>query len=383
MNDILALRANDERPVVLVFTERVLALSETFIADHCRSLKRFRYVLVGIEKASPELYPDLDIRLIFGDQGPTRVQRALWRFGYCPEMDSLIRDIRPSLIHAHYSMNGAFMLPYAKRHGIPLFVTLHGYDITRKMRPFSLYSWAFMCREPALKRSAAAVLPVSNFLLDIALARGYSLENMKTHYLGIPIPGDRARKEQGVCKAIRRISFVGRLVEKKGIDNVLAAYKLALEFYPDLELHIVGDGPLRELVTAAVSEFSGITWHGALPHHRVIEVLREASVFCMPSRIASDGDAEGFGLVLLEAQSVGVPAITSNVSGTKEAILDGETGILVDPESIEEILQAFVSIFRDSERLMLMSSNAADFVRRRFDIARRTELLEDMYIEEM
>lgn len=367
------------KPLVLVFTEKVLSLSETFIADHCRSLIGFDYCLVGLERVAPQLYGDLNIRTLFSNRSPNLLERAAFRLGMSKAMDDIIREIKPDVIHAHYAMNGAFMSSYAKRHAIPLFVTLHGYDVTRKLKPISFYSWIYKFKKKAMVSGASKVLASSEYLYSQALLAGFSAENMCVHYLGIPLPKVPANAGERGLPSAKRIAFVGRLVEKKGIDNVIAAYRLILNKHPDAELHIIGDGPLKWLVEDARSSLKGIAYYGAQPHYKVLDVLRTASIFSMPSRIAQDGDAEGFGLVLLEAQAVGVPVVTSNISGTREAIQDGVTGLLVNPSDIDDIAKAFDTLLSNDEMRLQMGSHAAKHVKDSFDISHRSGVLESMY----
>jgi glycosyltransferase involved in cell wall biosynthesis len=359
---------------VLVFTETALALSETFIAAHCRELQRYDYTLVSLAN-SGDHHPDIERHLLF-PRRPNPAQRLAFRLGLSRQMDKLIEQTRPDIIHAHYLTNGAFMVPYAQRHEIPLIATVHGHDATRALRPLSVYDQIYRLRHGQLRRKAAMVLPVSDFLHHKLLQAGFPPERTLTHYLGIKLPEcapvDSAANPQ-------RIVFVGRLVSKKGIDKVLEAFDLVRAANPGAELHIVGDGPLRDVVIAKAGTSAGIICHGAQPPERTQQIISKARLLTLPSRQADDGDVEGLGLVLLEAQALGIPVVTSNNSGTAEALLDGETGFAVDPASSKDLAQAFLRLLNSAELARSMGMNAARFVRENFDITARTPMLERIY----
>jgi glycosyltransferase involved in cell wall biosynthesis len=362
---------------VLVFTEKALALSETFIADHCRSLSDYEPVLVALDEVKGGLaFDDVPVRYIMKDRSDDALRRLAYRLGHSPRMDAVFRDVRPDIVHAHYLTNGAFILPYALRHDVPLVVTAHGYDATRRPKATSLYDRIFSARKRALARRAAIVLPVSDYLRDKLYEQGFPTDKVETHYLGIRLGPDRPTD---VAANPQRLVFAGRLVEKKGIDVVLQAFETVRAALPSAELHLVGDGPLRPMVDAAARRVGGIVAHGAAPHARVLEIMRSGRVFTMPSREASDGDAEGLGLTLVEAQAMGLPAVTSSETGTRETVDPGVTGLLVAPRDVDGMAEAYISLLSDPARSATMGAAARAWVERRFDIAIQTRQLECIY----
>ncbi|WP_454762122.1 glycosyltransferase [Caulobacter segnis] len=362
---------------VLVFTEKALALSETFIADHCRSLSDYEPVLVALDEVQQGLgFDDVPVRYILKGKSDNALRRLAYRLGYSPQMDAIFRDVRPDIVHAHYLTNGAFILPYALRHCVPLVVTAHGYDATRRPKATSLYDRIFSARKRELGRRAAMVLPVSDYLRDKLLEQNFPSDKIETHYLGIRLGPDRPTH---IAANPQRLIFAGRLVEKKGVDVVLQAFEAVRAKLPSAELHLVGDGPLRPMVDAAASRLGRITVHGAASHARVLEIMRSGLVFTMPSREASDGDAEGFGLTLVEAQAMGLPVVTSSETGTRETVDPGVTGLLVSPRDVEGMAEAYISLLSDPARCATMGVAARAWVERRFDITIQTRQLERIY----
>jgi glycosyltransferase involved in cell wall biosynthesis len=361
---------------VMVFTSQVLPLSQTFIAAHCAQLRRYKPTLVGLSEDKGITEFNHRSVILNAVQKPSLLQRAEFNLGLSRRMTHLIAELKPALIHAHFADNAALILPYARAAGIPLIVTLHGYDVAIKMPPLRLRTQIIKARRRAVAAQSALVLPVSEYLRDRAVEHGFAKANLKVHYLGIPIPD---APFVGAREKPLRIIYAGRLYEKKGIDKVLAAFAETRRTIADAELHVVGDGPLRPLVEAAKAEIGNIVSYGALPHAKLLDVLKGGRIFTMPSRDAKNGDYEGFGLVLLEAQAFGLPAVTSNVTGTREAVLDGVTGFCVDPNDHPALARRYTELLSDPDRCDEMGRAAMKWVRENFDIVGRTEMLERLY----
>jgi phosphatidylinositol alpha-1,6-mannosyltransferase len=122
---------------------------------------------------------------------------------------------------------------------------------------------------------------------------------------------------------------------------------------PDVEWVVIGDGPLRpELERLARDEGVGdvVRFLGQVSDEQRDEWLRQADLFAMPSRLPGGELAgEGFGIVYLEAGAYGKPVIAGNVAGARDAVIDGETGLLVDPTDERAVADAIVRLLLDRE----------------------------------
>ena len=139
-----------------------------------------------------------------------------------------------------------------------------------------------------------------------------------------------------------RILSVGRLVEKKGFDDLIAALA---SLPPSLAwtLDVVGGGALHGQLRRQASALGigeRIHWHGSLPHDRVVERFAAADLFALASRISADGDRDGLPNVLMEAQLLGAACVTTRVSGTPELIEHENNGLLVPPRDIAALAAA-------------------------------------------
>lgn len=163
---------------------------------------------------------------------------------------------------------------------------------------------------------------------------------------------------------------VGRLVRRKGQDALVAAWPRVRARVPNARLLIVGGGPLRdELAEAAAAQPAGaVTLAGRVPWDELPAHHAAADVFAHPNRTRLAGlDAEGFGVIFLEAQAVARPVIAGDSGGSPEALVPGETGLVVDGDDTDAIADAVVELLRDRDRAAAMGRRGREFVERHHD----------------
>ncbi len=144
---------------------------------------------------------------------------------------------------------------------------------------------------------------------------------------------------------------LGRLVKRKGVDMTIDALALIPEEESkNLMYFIAGAGPREEFLKKLVPPrlLDKIIFLGSLNDQEKWTWLKICDIFVMPSRDIS-GDFEGFGIVYLEANLSGKPVIAGNSGGVRDAVVDGVTGIMVDPERIEEIKETIVTLVKNPE----------------------------------
>ncbi len=368
-----------DKQCVLIFRKRILPYSETFIAAQGSNLPTWKPVYVGatLERSGADLLRGAVICVL--EQHVPRWRRALTvagfkRFGVVPRSWlTALRKHAPSLLHVHFGPDALAMgLPLAKALNIPLIVTFHGYDIMIDA-PKSRYQ----INRHQLFKQASRVIAVSDFILEQLVRHGCPRTKITRHYIGIdlekfqPIAGDFQRSD---------IVFVGRLTEKKGCrDLIEAVIRLAKEGVRP-HLHIIGNGRLRnELQQLAQPLGDQVTFHGSQSPEFVREMVGHAAVFCAPSVTGSNGDAEGLGMVNLEAMALGTPVVSTFHTAIPEAVLHEQTGILVpeaDPEALALALQRCLNDRNLSEQF---SKNGIVHVRQIFDIRKQCEQLEAIY----
>ena len=229
------------------------------------------------------------------------------------------------------------------------------------------------------KRDAQAqlFLTVSQFIRQKLISQGFPEEKILNHYHGVDIQLFWADP-----KVIRGpiVLFVGRLTEKKGCKYLLEAMSMVQRECPDVELVIIGDGPLRsELETMAQKSLKKYQFLGVQPPEIVKSWMNRARLIAAPSVTSSQGDAEGLPNVVLEAQSMSWPVVSSVHAGIPEAVVDGVTGYLSPETDSPGLANSIVRLFRDHTQWQTMSYKRRKHVETQFDRAKQTKVLEGIY----
>jgi glycosyltransferase involved in cell wall biosynthesis len=365
---------------ILVYRDTVGARSESFIARQYCAFKSLDPIFVGT-KRGPLAPKDSVILAAPGVLGAA-ARLSFRHFGNIPaKLDRLVAERRPRLIHAQFGLGGALALPIAEKAGLPLVVTFHGGDAT-KDKHFAERGplpTIFQRRRKAMVEKTSAFFCVSQFVRDTLIERGFPAAKLHTHYLGIDIPREVVLTPTGLSSTVL---FVGRLVEKKGVDVLIAAMAVASRADPSLELVIVGDGPARAALERQAStgglkvDFRG--WQG---EKEVRLAMRRAMLLAVPSRTAPGGDSEGLPTVLMEAMSLGTPVVASRHAGIPEIVSDGATGLLVPESDPGPLARAILAVRRDPDMAGRLRGEAYADVRARFDASRQSALLERRLLE--
>lgn len=371
-----------DKPVVLVFRSHLLARSETFVQAQCESLERHtgRYVGLWRDKKGLALSPDRITLLSAGHR---------LRFLLRPSNTDVLRleQLKPRLIHAHFATDAVLARPLARALGVPLIVTFHGFDITVRPEVFRRGALGFGMNQlypirlmKLFSDPNVFYLAVSNYIRDKAIERGCPADRIDVHHIGVD--GAKFTDATPVTLSARgkRILFVGRLVEKKGCRFLIEALRRLSTSEPDQQLHVVGDGPLREELQRQASA-SGVktVFLGGQGLDVVRKEMQQARVLCVPSVIAENGDAEGFGMVFVEAQCMGLPVVSFASGGIVDAVEHGVTGLLAEERNIDELAHHLQTVLNDDDvwnRLALMGPAR---VAKHFSLQHQSRVLEQHY----
>jgi len=180
----------------------------------------------------------------------------------------------------------------------------------------------------------------------------------------------------------RIVLSVGRLVARKGFDTLIRAVALLRREFPRAVLALAGDGPERPRLEAlARAERLAVRFLPGLTDAELAAWYRACDVFALLPDERADGDVEGFGIVYLEAGAFGKPVVGTRSGGVPEAVLDGETGILVPPQDPAAACAAIARLFRDPHAAQRLGANGARRVAQthgseRFAAAIRSALLD-------
>jgi colanic acid/amylovoran biosynthesis glycosyltransferase len=367
---------------VAIYRHNLFRISEPFIAEQAQHLRRYRPLYVGRMRfgAPPDGASSLALEDLYKRFALPRIGWQMITGNPSPYL-RLMEGQRPSLIHAHFGIEGVYALPLAAQLGIPLVTTFHGFDAT--LRTHAMLTSPAWFRYPLLRgklaRQGDLFLCASSFIRQKLLEMGFPESRTRTHYIGVDCEAIR-RREDSEEKPV--ILHVARLVEVKGTRYLLRAFAALARRYEHAQLLIIGDGPLRrplEALAASLGVRDRVEFRGALPHADVLSWMRKAAMLVLPGIRTGTGREEGLGMVLLEAAATGLPIIGSRVGGIPECILDGRTGFLVPEHDENALAQRMAELLEDPSKRRQMGMEGRALVERQFDIHRQTEALEDLY----
>jgi glycosyltransferase involved in cell wall biosynthesis len=218
-----------------------------------------------------------------------------------------------------------------------------------------------MAREPAV-----TFIAVSKAIRQRAVDYGIPAEKVSVAYIGVDVhrfkPGGLPLEQRR-----KRILFVGRMVEKKAPLLMVQAFAEVRKQMPEAELVMIGEGPLLAAARALAAQLGvPVEFLGASTSDDVLAQMHEARVFCLPSVTASNGDAEGLPISVLEAQACGVPVVTSARGAVGEAVTDGESGLCVGEFALTALASCLTRLLRDDRLSVELSTSARTSVVKSF-----------------
>jgi glycosyltransferase involved in cell wall biosynthesis len=285
---------------------------------------------------------------------------------WLPYVASRFRAAGVTRLHAHFAWEGA-ACAYALSTltGLPWSMTLHANDIFARRRNLEV-------------KLAAADDLVTVCSYNARYLRDELLVTSPVHEVvcGVTLPAGSAREPS------YDVVTAGRLVDKKGVDTLLDAIALMRRDRPGIRALVIGDGPLRDALTAQRATLGladNVEFAGARPHDEVLAAIASARVFVLAARIAPDGDRDSMPVVVKEAMASGVPVVASDVVGIPEMV-DDAVGRLVPVDDAAALAAAITHVLDLPEaRRRELGARGRERVAERFtlsaEVARLREVL--------
>lgn len=264
----------------------------------------------------------------------------------------LLKEIRPEIVHTHSSKAGILGRRAANKLGIPAVHTIHGaaFHYGQKWYAYHLYRWLERQAGPGTAKFisvadamtdqyvAAGVAPRAKF---VTISSGFEVEP----FLNPPHSRETVRRELGIADDEIVIGKVGRLFPLKGHEFVIAAAGEVLRRCPKVRFLFVGDGILRtqyeeRLAAAGLRDRFVLT--GLVPPTQIPELLHAMDIVVHTSLW------EGLARVLPQGLIAGKPVVSYDVDGAREVVIPGETGYLLPPQSIPELVEALCELAGDA-----------------------------------
>lgn len=282
---------------------------------------------------------------------------GLWRAVYRES-----RTWKPNAIHAHWIVPQALVACLAAPRTIPILCTSHGGDLHGLRGTFFGKLKAF-----ALRRCRATTVVSESMvpkLRSLGVIEHVDVIPMGTNLTLFAPPATESARDTD------HVLFVGRLVEKKGVVHLLNAMHILKRAGRHLRLTIAGDGPLRSELLRQAADLGiadDVVFVGSIAHTDLPELYQRATVAVFPFVVASDGDAEGFGLVVVEAMGCACPVIASDIPAVRQTIEPEVTGVLAPPGDAAALAQTIERLVDSPPLRAKLAATALENVRSRFD----------------
>lgn len=354
--------------------KRFPRISETFVAAELLELRRQGEDVTVFALSRPDepfthrFLDQLDVRVVYLPhrplREPVRVARALAAAGRRPfrwgraaaaaqppsmrrwrrllQATVLARELRLAGIdhvHAHFASTAAQLAHLAQRMGGPGYsVTAHAKDIYH---------------EDVRADRLAQTLDAAVFVATVSEANVSHLRSVLDPATTVELVRNSVDAERIRAGRTRRpdpatVLAVARMVEKKGLDDLVRACGALTSSGTPVRLDLVGDGPLRAALEALAARCGvDVRFLGALDHDDVLDCYASATVFALPCVVARTGDRDGLPTAVLEAMASSLPVVATDVNGLAEAVLDGVTGFVVPQRDHLALADAIARVVAD------------------------------------
>ena len=301
--------------------------------------------------------------------------------GYAFRLLNCLKSFNPDIIHVHMPNLSAFwLLPFVFfRHTRAKIVIQWHADVlgsapTKAVK--LLYPFYAIFEKLLLRKSNAVVATSPPYLSSSVPLKNYR-DKCSVIPLGL-MQSDDVLHDVVSGKPGLNILIIGRLTYYKGHELLIDALSKIKDKH--IKLHIVGTGEMEIKLKALANKLevqTNITWHGFVSEAEKVNLLRQSDVLCLPSIERT----EAFGMVILEAARLGIPALVSDVdgSGMGYVVQDGQTGLLFASQNLDSLIEKLLSVYNEKEKLRQLGDSAKARFRQHFTINGIAERWQELY----
>ena len=276
-------------------------------------------------------------------------------------------------LHVHFAHVPTDIAMYAARmSAVPFSFTAHANDLFER-------GWLL---DKKVQRARFAVT-ISDYNRQHMIKSGGAEHKIHVIRCGVDHQAFAARNGDAE-NPIPKIGTLGRMVEKKGIDDLIRACRILRERKIAFRVEIAGDGPLLAELQQLVDDgdlSAQVHFKGPLPHEQVPQWLQGLDMFVLACKKDRNGDRDGIPVVLMEAMLAGVPVISTRISGIPELIEDGHSGLLADPADPDQLAGAIDRMLSDQPLCRDLRKHAIAKVQTEFDLSNNVARLNELFKE--
>jgi len=281
------------------------------------------------------------------------------------------------IVHAHFGPNGLRVLPLMQTDVRSGFVTtFHGYDVTTYVNRYGRAVYE------ALFTSGDAFTYNSQATAEKLVKLHCPVERMVKVAMGVKLDRQSFRERRLEPGETVNLLSVGRLVEMKGHEYAIRAVSQVKERFSNIRYSIVGSGKEAGNLQALIDELRAgeyIELLGAVSNSQLQDLYRHAHILVHPSVTASNGNMEGQGVVLVEAQAAGLVVLATRHSAFPETVIEGETALLAPERDVNALADNVIRLIEQADRWPAMGRRARRHVEENYDVDKLNDRLVEIY----
>jgi len=254
-----------------------------------------------------------------------------------------------------------------------LIVSTWGTDVISTQKSSSS-AWSRFSKKILLSR-AIKITATTKFLAEITAK--LAPKNKRIHIIPFGIDCKMFSVKKDTIDDIIHIGFVKHLLPKYGPDILLNAVAEVIKKYPNTKLTIVGHGHMEIMLKKMVINLGihkNVNFVGYLRNEKIPEVMSHFDIFVMPTV-----EKEAFGVAAIEAQAQQIPVVASNIGGIPEAVIDKETGLLVESNNAQKLAHAIIELIENPRSRYAMGKKGREFVLKNYDLVENVKSFERLY----
>jgi len=287
---------------------------------------------------------------------------------YPPKVKSMIREIAPDILHAHWASSYGLMGAFASFH--PFVLSTWGSDIFNFPQKSILHKLMIK-----LIINQADYCTSTSHILTRETEK-YSNNGRKVQTIPFGVDTDLFRPQRKNSENIT-IGIVKKLEKGYGVEYLLGAFSILTQKYANLRLLIAGDGSEFFRLKALCKELkieNRVEMPGTIVNRKVPEFLNKMDIFVVPSIIP-----ESFGVAAIEASSCELAVVASNIGGLPEVVKNGETGFLVEPKDVHGLADKIEVLIKDPALRKRMGRDGREFIKATYDWRINAKKMENLY----
>ena len=369
--------SNNNKPLIGQIVRNYLPLTQTFIYEH---LKHTNSLVITDIAQNLKDYPFNCNYIFTREEFQTQkqvCQQFLERVRFPNCFETLLQNKKVEILHAHFGPMGYETLSLKKKLNVPLITSFHGYDASCMLH---MPKW-----QQAYKRlfiEGDLFLVVGKKMAQRLQENGCPASKIKIQHVGIDLT--HLPSSPTPPKPENKISllYCGRLVEKKGCMYALLAFAQLAKKWPQLEFRIVGSGEQAEILKHTIDLLglkNRVIMLGALSHAATLQEMHRAHLFILPSITASNGDMEGAPVVLMEAQAIGLPVLSTLHADIPEVVLDGKSGFLVPEKNVPALSEKLDYLLSHPNSWSHFGQTGKDHINQHYNIHRESKNMTQLY----